>query len=98
MKVKKAKLRYTDKEWEKIEDKIGKCDVHSYINRKITSLAALYEKCPPCVSSRTGIKIEKQHCFSGGSLEIIKKICEDLNADPSILISRFILDPLLFDE
>lgn len=97
MVVKKAKLYYTEAEWDIIKKKLGKQGIHGFINRRITSVGKTYDSCPKCIGRATGRRIEMQHTFSGETLEIIQFICNQLDTDPSIIISKFILDPLLID-
>src|SRR5690348_10897883 len=73
----KLYIQLTEGEWERVDEKVrqmGKSDVHSYLRCKLSTLARLYNVCPPCVTNASGEIKKVRHHIPKDILPVLEQI------------------------
>jgi hypothetical protein len=101
MKEKRVVLFRTAGEWDLIEKKIrkmGKSDIHIYLNTNISRLKMGYNECRECVSSAQGELIRKSHIIPDHLYPYLQDMARLMQKPISTIVDDLLIAPLLTPE
>lgn len=90
----------TTGEWETIQNKIeldGKRDLNGFLRSKVKKLIDDFKKCPHCITSAKGKRIEKRPHITIDQYQDLKPIARKMKLPVSKIIDKLIISPLLYE-